>query len=201
MKRTIKNGKMMVLSTVLGASVIMSGFSMADTTTYGAASASTDTSYTLEEMLTYAIEDEYIARAEYELIMDEFGVLRPFSNIMKSEETHISLLTPLFEAYGIDMPADPSSHVIALPDTLAETFAVGVEAEINNIAMYEKFLATELPDDVRDVFERLKAASENHLKAFENGASRSTTTRGNLSTLSNQTVRGNQPIRGNGYRR
>lgn len=201
MKRTIKNGKMMVLSTVLGASVIMSGFSMADTTTYGAASASTDTSYTLEEMLTFAIEDEYIARAEYELIMDEFGVQRPFSNIMKSEETHISLLTPPFEAYGIDMPADPSSHVIALPDTLAETFAVGVEAEINNIAMYEKFLATELPDDVRDVFERLKATSENHLKAFENGASRSTTTRGNLSTLSSQIDRGNQPTRGNGHRR
>ena len=38
--------------------------------------------------------------------------------------------------------------------------------------MYVSFLAGELPDDVRVVFERLKAGSENHLIAFENGLQR-----------------------------
>ena len=38
--------------------------------------------------------------------------------------------------------------------------------EIENIAMYERFLQQELPKDVRQVFESLKNASENHLRAF-----------------------------------
>ena len=54
-----------------------------------------------------------------------------------------------------------------MPATLNEANQIGVDAEINNIAMYEKFLEQELPDDVRTVFEKLKDASENHLAAFE----------------------------------
>ena len=41
---------------------------------------------------------------------------------------------------------------------------IGVEAEIENIAMYESFLKRELPDDVREVYKRLKATSQNHLR-------------------------------------
>ncbi len=38
----------------------------------GAVGASADTKYSLEEMLVYAIEDEYLAQAEYDVIMDTF---------------------------------------------------------------------------------------------------------------------------------
>ena len=62
-----------------------------------------------------------------------------------------------------------------MPSTLAESFETGVAAEINNIAMYEKFLLQELPQEVRDVFERLMNASKNHLKAFERGLERPST--------------------------
>ncbi len=37
--------------------------------------------------------------------------------------------------------------------------------------MYESFLEDDLPDEVRDVSEHLKAGSENHQRAFENGVS------------------------------
>ncbi len=139
---------------------------------YGSGGALEKGSFTLEEMLTYAIQDEYTARAEYELIMKTYDISRPFSNIMKSEETHIDMLLPLFEAYHIDVPIDESKEHIIIPETLKETYATGVQAEINNIAMYEKFLQQELPDDVREVFIRLKEASENHLRAFERGLDR-----------------------------
>jgi len=165
------NMKIMVIALVM-MSIMTSSFTFADTEGFGAAGATLDSSYTLEEMLIYAIQDEYLARAEYEAIMDAFDVTRPFSNIMKSEETHITLLEPLFEAYGYEMPADTSGIYTHLPSTLNETYAIGVAAEISNIAMYEKFLSGELPDDVRDVFERLMNASKNHLKAFERGVSR-----------------------------
>ena len=51
---------------------------------------------------------------------------------------------------------------------LTESYQAGVNAEVNNIAMYETFLDQNLPDNVRVVFESLMHASENHLRAFQN---------------------------------
>lgn len=127
--------------------------------------------YTLQEMLTYAIEDEYKARAEYELIIEKMDGGRPFTNIVKSEETHIALLKPLFEAHNIQLPEDSAGEHVFLPYTIDEALKIGVQAEIDNIAMYEKFLSQDLPEDVESAFERLKNASQNHLKAFKRGDS------------------------------
>ncbi len=135
---------------------------------YGAQNLSPDQeSYTLEEMLTYAIQDEYKARAEYELIIEEMDGGRPFTNIIQSEETHISFLEPLFESHGFELPEDQASEYVVLPDTIDEALEIGVQAEIENIDMYEKFLGQDLPENVESVFERLKNASQNHLEAFE----------------------------------
>ena len=134
---------------------------------YGAAGALADDTYTLDEMLTYALQDEYLARYEYALIMDEYGEIKPFVNIKKAEEQHIAELLPLFDKYSVDVPEDESAAYAVMPETLLEAGETGVQAEIDNIAMYEKFLQRDLPDDVRDVFEALKSASEKHLEAFE----------------------------------
>ena len=140
---------------------------------YGSTGALQATDYTLEDMLLYAIQDEYAARAEYEYILNTFDVTKPFSNIIKSEETHISMLIPLFEAYGIELPEDTAADHLIPIESLEETFAIGVIAEINNIAMYNIFLESEeLPEDVYDVFVKLRDASENHLAAFEKNAAR-----------------------------
>ena len=137
-------------------------------TGYGSAGALDDTSLSLADMLTYAIQDEYLARAEYDLITASFGSVRPFTNIMRAEETHIAAILPLLDAYGISAPADESaSHAVSVA-TLTNAYQAGVTAEVNNIAMYETFLDQNLPDNVRDVFESLMRASENHLRAFQN---------------------------------
>jgi len=134
---------------------------------YGAKGAELKTEFTLEEMMQYAIEDEYLAYAEYELIINEMDITRPFSNIIRAETTHIGYMEDLYEAYGFELPTiDPSQHTI-LPASINEAFLAGVEAEIINIAMYKSFLEQDLPDDVRSVFERLMAGSESHLKAFQ----------------------------------
>ena len=135
---------------------------------YGAEGALRDESLTLADMLTYAIQDEYLARAEYDRIISDYGSIRPFTNIIRAEETHIDALLPLFTAYGITTPANEGAdHVVSIP-SLAQTYQAGVNAEVNNIAMYELFLDEELPDNVRTVFESLMRASENHLHAFQN---------------------------------
>ncbi|MBS3789077.1 hypothetical protein KGY79_12900, partial [Candidatus Bipolaricaulota bacterium] len=126
---------------------------------YGAENVIENRTYTLEEMLTYAIQDEYKARAEYELIITEMDGGRPFTNIIKSEETHIALLKPLFEAHDIELPEDDAAEHTVLPENIDVALEVGVQAEIENIAMYENFLSQDLPEDVEEVFLRLKNAS------------------------------------------
>lgn len=135
---------------------------------YGSAGALQDTDLTLADMLIYAMQDETVARAEYEAILTAYGSVRPFTNIIRAEESHIAALQPLFEAYGIAIPADESASLVAAVPSLTEAYQTGVNAEVNNIAMYETFLDQELPDNVRVVFESLMHASENHLRAFQN---------------------------------
>lgn len=136
-------------------------------TDIGAVGASVDKEYSLEEMLVYAMEDEYLAQTEYDVIMDTYGVQKPFSNIIKAEATHISLLEPLFEEYDVSVPGKDWKSLVVVPETLDAAYAIGVNAEEKNIAMYESFLKENLPDDVREVFESLMNASEKHLAAFQ----------------------------------
>lgn len=137
----------------------------------GAAQLS-DKELTVSKMLVFSIEDEYLARGEYQKIIETFGPRRPFINIVKAEERHIAGLKPLFIKYAVPIPADCGMELAKVPDSFSETFQIGIEAEIANIAMYERFLKQELPDDIRDIFQYLLQGSEHHLKAFRRGKNR-----------------------------
>jgi len=139
---------------------------------YGAAGSFENSDFSLEQMLIYAIQDEYLARAEYEYLINELDAGSPFTNIIKAEETHISLLLTIFEKYSFEAPEDTSSEYLIPATSITEALETGVLAEVNNIAMYELFLETELPDDVRAVFVKLRDGSKNHLAAFERKLSR-----------------------------
>lgn len=164
----MKRGYKFLSAAILASSILTApGAVLATEEPFGAESALIDEEYSLKEMLVYAIQDEYLAQAEYDVIMSEFGVDRPFSNISKAEAKHIELLLPLFEAHGITVPENNAADKTVIPSTLSEIYSTGIEAEIKNIDMYEKFLEEDLPEDVRSAFESLKAASENHLEAFK----------------------------------
>ena len=166
--KNVKWTKLMALSLALLMPLIALG-----ETPFGAAALSEGKTYTVEEMLTYAIQDEYLARAEYKVIMDAYGEQRPFINIMKAEGVHVQRLLPLFTAYGVTVPEDTALEHTVKPDSLQAAYEAGVTAEVHNIAMYEAFLKQEdLPDDVRAVFEALMRASGNHLRAFEQNANK-----------------------------
>ena len=134
---------------------------------YGTYALSEDGTYTVEEMLVSAIQDEYLAQATYAAIIEAYGEVKPFSKIILAEQTHINLLLPLFEAYGIEVPVNDAAQYVVLPDSISSALSTGVQAETLNIAMYDTFLSqVDLPADVKTVFEYLQAASENHLAAF-----------------------------------
>ncbi|KUP03902.1 hypothetical protein Q75_17335 [Bacillus coahuilensis p1.1.43] len=139
---------------------------------YGAKGALQDQDLTLPKMLTYAIQDEYVAQARYRAIINTFGSIRPFTTIQQAELRHIMLLTPLFSAYQIPIPEDYSSQFVTPPTSLKSAFQQGVEGEIENIAMYDKFLSLPIPEDVQRVFTLVRNASVNHLQAFRRGLQR-----------------------------
>jgi hypothetical protein len=122
---------------------------------------------TVEEMLQYAIGDEYLALAEYQAIITTYGSVKPFSNIVNAEQTHINLLLPLFETYGFVVSENTAADSVIIPESITASIATGIEAETANIAMYNLFLGREdLPEDVKAVFTLLRDASTKHLAAF-----------------------------------
>jgi len=136
-------------------------------TTWGASAALSSEILSLEDMLIYAIQDEYSAKAEYEYIISNFDITKPFTNIIQAENTHIDLLLPFFDTYNLTIPEDTATeHLIEIESTY-EAFETGVYAEIINIAMYNHFLEGDLPEDIKAVFISLRDASMNHLNAFE----------------------------------
>ena len=162
------------LIALLGLLLVTSAFApglAAASPAYGAGGVAgvADADLTLGAMLTFALQDEYLARGEYQKTMEKFGERRPFSNIVKAEEQHIAWLVPLFQKYGAVLPPDRGLELAIVPETFAAALQTGVDAEIANIKMYERFLSRELPDDVRTVFEHLLAGSRNHLAAFQGG--------------------------------
>ena len=125
------------------------------------------------QSLNLAIDDEYKARASYEAVMNEIGSVRPFSMIIRAEEQHISSLKALYDKYGLDVPGDPYVNV-EVPSTKAESCAVGVQAEIDNAALYRDTLLPAVADypDIISVYTNLMNASQDkHLPAFEKCAS------------------------------
>jgi len=155
---------------MVAGALVMGGFLWASD--FGSAAVNSGEKYSLEEMFRYALEDEHMALAEYNALMDKYGLTRPYANIAESEKTHIAYLETLYKNYGFQIPeVDTESHLI-LPGSVQEAYQTGVEAEIKNIAMYDTFLNQELPNDVSETFIFLKRASENHLRAFERQVAR-----------------------------
>mgnify|MGYP003581731884 FL=1 len=133
---------------------------------YGAVGALADNNLTMEEMFTYAIQDEYLAHGEYTYVLETFGDQAPFNNIISSEAQHITEMTVLFEKYNLAIPADESADHIQRAADVREALDNCAAGEVDNIAMYNKFLEQDIPDDVRATFTALRNASEGHLQAF-----------------------------------
>ena len=133
---------------------------------YGAVGAMADDDLTMEEMFTYAIQDEQLAHGEYAYVLETFGDQAPFNNIVSAEAQHISEMTVLFEKYNLAIPTDESANHLKQAADIKEALENCATGEVDNIAMYNKFLEQDIPDDVRATFTALRNASEGHLDAF-----------------------------------
>ena len=116
-----------------------------------------------------AIQDEYRAELIYQRVLDDFGSVLPFRNIINAEVRHSQAIAGLYVTRGLPVPASrwASDEIPAFPSIPAACQA-GVVAEIENIEIYDQYLALPLPADVLTVFTNNRAASlQAHLPAFQ----------------------------------
>lgn len=130
---------------------------------------STDLTPDVVAAMDEAILDEYRAEMTYRTVVEDFGEVLPFANIVNAEVRHSDALASLYLRRGLAVPADPWTAGDIPPfASIPEACRVGVVAEIDNAAIYDGYLSLELPADVRQVFQSNRDASvERHLPAFE----------------------------------
>jgi hypothetical protein len=152
--------------------------------------ASVDSPLTAAEIdgLEYMREEEKLARDVY-LSMDELWGQRVFSNIARSEQSHMDAVGTLLDRYDIPDPAAGNAvgevsnpEIKALYDqlvdtgsqSLADALKVGLAIEEIDIADLVEELDAVAHSDIQRVYQSLKQGSENHLRAFATALERQT---------------------------
>jgi hypothetical protein len=121
-------------------------------------------------LLGDAVQEEYKAQMLYRSVLEDFPGALPFAAIVESEARHVEALQMLFTRRQQTPPASLWTPASFEPfGSIPAACAGGVDAETRDAAFYTPYLQrTDLPQDVRNVFTNLQAASlENHLPAFE----------------------------------
>lgn len=120
-----------------------------------------------QEILDLAYLDELKAEATYAKVMEDFGEVKPFSNIINAEVKHSQSILKLYESYGLAAPQLENYEAPSF-ESIQAACETGVTAEIANIELYDELMSQTDDQNTLKVFESLQSASqEKHLPAFE----------------------------------
>jgi hypothetical protein len=124
---------------------------------------SADELIALEETLF----DEFKAQKTYEFVLNKFGDLKPFSNIVNAEQNHYNEIKAIYEKYDLTVPLFSNDFNFEINSVL-DACSLAVTAEEENVALYvEKFKMVD-NQDIHAVFTDLMLASKDkHLPAFQ----------------------------------
>ena len=126
-----------------------------------------------QQALADALNDEYKSHETYAQVIRDFGEVCPFINIVNAEARHIAALLALFDRYGATPPESRWAGKVPRFKSVHEACMAGVQGEIENVALYDRLLASTGRADILDVFQSLRAASQDrHLPAFQRCAQR-----------------------------
>jgi hypothetical protein len=149
----------------------------------GASAAVTARPTTAQKLqLQYLVEEEKLARDVYAYLAANV-TSQKFSNIVKSEQTHMDYAAAVLKKYNFFNPTTTRAPGVfrdqVLQDlynqltaqgsaSVADAFAVGIAIEELDISDLQKMLkVTSMPADMRAMMELLLKASFNHLAAFQ----------------------------------
>jgi hypothetical protein len=123
--------------------------------------------------LNLTLNDEFKAEAIYQKVIDRFGEVKPFSNIIGAEQKHSAALIEIYQKYDLPIPINDWYDKVPEFDSVADACSAGVDAEIENAALYDDLFSVVDNQDVIAVFTSLRDASiNNHLPAFQRCANK-----------------------------
>lgn len=117
-----------------------------------------------------ALQDEFKSEALYQRVLNDHGASTlPFANIVNAERRHSAHLIDLLNGHGAPVPESVwTPEKSPSYKTVTEACKASVQAEIDNVAVYDGLYNINLPDDVKSMFEHLQMISqERHLPAFK----------------------------------
>jgi hypothetical protein len=120
-------------------------------------------------VLQNAIVEEYGALNLYQAVINQYGDVYPFNQIVLAEQQHVNALIRQATKYGITVPENMGLTTEPSFATLQNACQAGVDAEIADAALYDDLLPlVSSHSDLVQVFTSLQNASLNyHLPAFE----------------------------------
>lgn len=128
--------------------------------------------------LREALDDEQRAWAIYNQVLRDFGEVAPFVHIREAEARHQQALEALFHLHGLPVPENPWPGRVPRYASLEEACLAGVQAEVDNAALYDRLLVSTSRPEILAVYRNLQEASQQrHLEAFRRCADRSPGTR------------------------
>lgn len=145
-----------------------------------------DVSAAEEKELLYMIEEEKMARDFYITMYEKWG-LRPFANINKAEQKHMDAIESMLNKYGLANPVKDIAVGEFKNDKIKNLYlslleqgnksaldALKAGAEIEEVDIKDLMDAVKNTDnkDIAMVYNNLKKASENHLRAFTRNINR-----------------------------
>ncbi len=160
--------------------VVMAAGLIAGVAPAEAATAPTRPTAAQKLQLQYLVEEEKLARDVYTYLAANV-TSQKFTNIAKSEQTHMDNISALLKKYNYFNPTlnraagvYRDQELQALYNQLikegsagvAEAFAVGVAIEELDIADLKKMMSKTAPADVKLAWDNLLKGSINHLAAF-----------------------------------
>ena len=127
--------------------------------------------------LVFMYQEEKVARDVYNVMYAKWGN-RVFTNIAKSEQSHMDAVKAILEKYSLEIPSDTAGTfelkvlqdlyddlIVNGNESSNEAMKVGVLVEETDIAdLIERMV--DAPDDIEIVYQNLLNGSYNHLNAF-----------------------------------
>lgn len=133
-----------------------------------------------KKQLQYLVEEEKLARDVYNYLAANV-TSQKFSNIAKSEQTHMNYVATILKTYNFYNPAATTkpgvfknSELQSLYNSLiasgsagvTQAFAAGVLVEQTDIADLQEMIGKAMPADMTAMLDSLLRGSQNHLAAF-----------------------------------
>ena len=130
--------------------------------------AATPLSAEEKDALSQAILEEYGALNLYKSVINQFGSVAPFAQIVRAEQNHVNALLQQAAKYGVTAPANPGLSGLPSFNSLSAAYQAGADAEIADAALYDTLKPVVTHTDLLQVFNNLQRASLNsHLPAFQ----------------------------------